>query len=65
MTPDLEKIELQCRKLLVAKTSEQRSEVFADSVGYLGLAQAYIAMCDLYNKERLYNFECNNYIKGE
>jgi hypothetical protein len=40
-----EKIELQCRRLLAAKdNSEKVSRILSESVGYLGLAQAYVEL---------------------
>jgi hypothetical protein len=44
---ELEKIELNCRRLLACKTSEERSDVLKESVGYLGLAKAYVELSDI------------------
>ena len=38
--------ELNCRRLLNAATSEMRSDILKDSLGYTGLAQAYIELCN-------------------
>ena len=44
---ELEKIELQCRRLLACETSERRSDILKESVGYLGLAKAFIELSEI------------------
>ena len=40
---ELESIELQCRRLINAPENK-RSEILRESVGYLGLAKAYVEL---------------------
>lgn len=47
MMSELEKIELQCRRLLACDTSERRSDILKESVGYLGLAKAFVELCEI------------------
>ena len=41
-----ENIELQCRRLLANENSDLRNEIMRNSIGYTGLAKAYIMACD-------------------
>jgi hypothetical protein len=44
---ELEKIELNCRRLINAPELN-RSDVLKESVGYLGLAKAYVELSNQY-----------------
>jgi hypothetical protein len=46
---ELEKVELQCRRLINAKEHE-RSAILSESLGYLGLAKAYVELSNEYLK---------------
>lgn len=46
---ELEKIELQCRRLINAP-EDKRSEILRESLGYLGLAKAYVELSNEYLK---------------
>ena len=49
---EADKVELQCRRLMSA-LDKNRSGILAESLGYLGLADAYVRLSDKYNELRM------------